>query len=286
MVDENKVKLMTRLAIYEKHEKDRSLVYSKYFQTDYVRYNVLKTLVAATVVYWAVLGYYAFMNFDSLLAKVSDVDYFDIMYKLLGAYVAFCAVYFIIATLVYNYRYSKSKDGLIQYNSDLRDLIELEGGPMHHARLVKKGERTVSQDYSKPAAKETAAQASPRTTVNRSEIVRKKQMEQEKLKEEEIKQNAARLAARAKANEQKERQAAADRAKIQERRRQLEREQLERIRREQQQMMNRENHTYSGNSSYSQNAMSGNYSGNINRTNARTGVNGSATNGNYEGRNR
>lgn len=279
MVDENKVRLMTRLAIYEKKEKDKGLIRSKYFRGDYVRYNVLKTMVTSTIAYWGVVSYYAFMNFDSLLAKVSDVDYFDVMYKLIGWYVAFCVVYFLIASLLYNYRYNKSKEGLIQYNSDLKDLIELEGGPMHHSKVVRDENRTVSNDVSFGNSGKTGAapdSSAGKATVRRSDIVRQRQEEQERLREEQIKQNAARLAAQAKEKERKERQAAADREKIQERRKQLEREQLERIRREQQQTM-RENHTYAGN------GMNQNYSGNINRSNASNSR--TKTNANNEGRN-
>jgi hypothetical protein len=279
VVDENKVRLMTRLAIYEKNEKDKGLIRSKYFQGDYVRYNVLKTMVTSTIVYWGVVCYYAFMNFDSLLARVSDVDYFDVMYKLIGWYVAFCVVYFLIATLLYNYRYNKSKEGLIQYNSDLRDLIELEGGPMHRSKLVNDENRTMGDEIPFKDTGKTEVTPKPyaqnKTAVKRSDIVRQRQLEQDRLREEQIKQNAARLAAQAREKEQRERQAAADREKIQERRKQLEREQLERIRREQQMM--RENHTYAGNN------MNQNYSGNINRS----GGSGSRTrtNANNEGRN-
>jgi hypothetical protein len=278
VVDENKVRLMTRLSIYEKKEKNTGLIRSKYFQGDYVRYNVLKTMVASTVVYWGIVGYYAFMSFDTILAKVSDVDYFDVMYKLIGWYVAFCAVYFLIASLLYNYRYEKSKNGLIQYNSDLRDLIEVEGGPMHHGKVVKSGNRTVEESipFSDRPRSGSSTQKSERkseknsTSVSRSAIIKQRQLEQEKLKEEQIKENAARLAKQNEIRERKERQAAADREKIQERRKQLEREQLERIRRQQQEQM-RENHMYTGSNQ--------NYSGNINRTNDKN-----RTNANYEGR--
>jgi hypothetical protein len=278
VVDENKVRLMTRLSIYEKKEKNTGLIRSKYFQGDYVRYNVLKTMVASTVVYWGIVGYYAFMSFDTILAKVSDVDYFDVMYKLIGWYVAFCAVYFLIASLLYNYRYEKSKNGLIQYNSDLRDLIEAEGGPMHHGKVVKSGNRTVDDGipFSDRPRTGTGTQRTEKRTeksnssVSRSAIIKQRQLEQEKLKEEQIKENAARLAKQNEVKERKERQAAADREKIQERRKQLEREQLERIRRQQQEQM-RENHMYSG--------LNQNYSGNINRTNDKN-----RTNANYEGR--
>ena len=49
MVDEKKTILMTKLAIFEKHEKNKSLVVSKYYRSDYVRYNVLKKWVGLTI---------------------------------------------------------------------------------------------------------------------------------------------------------------------------------------------------------------------------------------------
>ena len=102
MVDEKKTILMTKLAIFEKNEKNKSLVVSKYYRSDYVRYNVLKTWVAVTVLYWCLIAGYVFMAFDSILEKMNDLDYFAIVYKMLGGYVIVCAIYFVIASLIYN----------------------------------------------------------------------------------------------------------------------------------------------------------------------------------------
>ena len=116
MVDEKKTILMTKLAIFEKHEKNKSLVVSKYYRSDYVRYNVLKTWVAVTVLYWCVIAGYIFMTFDSILEKLNDLDYFAVVYKMLGGYVIICAIYFLFAFILYNYRYKKARNGLVQYN--------------------------------------------------------------------------------------------------------------------------------------------------------------------------
>ena len=87
MVDEKKVALMTKLAIFEKHESNDSLVLSKYYKNDYVRYNMLKTLISATIVYWSIVAAYVFMRFDQMLAEINKIDYFDLVYKLLLWYV-------------------------------------------------------------------------------------------------------------------------------------------------------------------------------------------------------
>ena len=95
MINEKKVGLMTKISIYEKKEENRELVISKYYKTDYVRYNVLKQLVASTVFYWGAVACYIFMKFEDMLAKINQIDYFDLMYKLLGGYVVFCFAYFV-----------------------------------------------------------------------------------------------------------------------------------------------------------------------------------------------
>ena len=82
---------------YEKKEKNDVLEMSKFFERDYVRFNVLKTLVAATVVYWAVVGAYVFVSFEVILNSINNMDYFGVMYRILGWYVMFCFIYFIFA---------------------------------------------------------------------------------------------------------------------------------------------------------------------------------------------
>lgn len=245
LIDEKKVGLMTRLAVYEKHEKRRNLVMSRYYQTDYVRYNVLKTWVASTVAYWLIVGAYAFMKFDELLAEINDIDYFSLMYKILGGYVVFCLVYFLFSSMVYHYRYIKAKSGLVEYNSNLKDLIELEGGPMHHGKLIKNSEIGVTSDK-KPDEKEAAdsEKKEPRTVVNRSRIVEQRIQEEEKRKGEEIIENVRRRNERNEEMLRIKKQQEADRRRIQERRKQIEQEQMEELRRMHMQQMNRENHVY------------------------------------------
>lgn len=253
VIDEKKVALMTKLAIYEKHEKTGSLVMSRYYETDYVRFNVLKTWIAATVAYWIIVGAYAFMSFDDMLAKVNDIDYFDLMYRVLGAYALFCIVYYILGSILYRYRYFKARAGLVEYNSNLRELIETEGGPIHRVRLAHETTADMTAG-SERAVTSGTAKGSAKTTVRRSDIVKRREEEEEQRRNAEIIDNVRRRNARiAEQNEEKlrkQRQAEEDRRRIQERRRRLEQEQMERIRNERMQQMQRENHVYNNTDGY------------------------------------
>lgn len=261
MIDEKKVSLMTKIALFERKQDSGTLIMSRYYKSDYVRFNILKTWVAATFVYWAVVAFYVYMEFDDMLAKVSEVDYFDVMYKLLGWYVLFCFVYFVFSYLLYGYRYDKAREGLAEYNSNLKDLIELEGGPMHKGKLVSDSDlntgssrRRLHQDdiFEEEKAGEERRRSEPkqepRARVNKEELFRQRQEQEEKLREkqiiENVKQRNARIAAQNEAALRQQQQHERDRQLIIERRKQLEQQRLEQVRRENQQRINRENHQY------------------------------------------
>lgn len=256
MVDERKVGLMTKLSIYEKKQKNRDLVLSRYFQSDYVRYNVLKAWVAVTIAYWSVVGAFALISFDDILAQLNNIDYFDVMYKYLGYYVACCLILCIFTGFIYKYRYIKAKPGLIKYNSMLKDLIEAEGGPARKAKVVKNSGISMAANSTANEANNKASATDNRTRVNRSEIVKRRQAEEEIARERQIidnvKQRNERIAARKEAEEKRQQEYQQEIM----RRKQLEREHMEKLRMENMQndvyagqqdvnpQMARQNHTY------------------------------------------
>ena len=254
MLDENKVKLMTKIAIFEKNEKYDGLVMSKFFQSDYVRFNVLKTWVAATFLFWSVIGCYCLFEFEEILLKINDIDYFAVMYKLLGFYAIFCLIYFIAASVIYNIRYYKKKKSLVEYNVNLKELISLEGGMPTKGKVVETKEsifEAVAEEFAEKEEKlseKVTKTNSSRVRTGASAMVQKKLEEEEEQKRQQIIENARRLEQKKKAKEAEQqrlaKQTEMERRRIQERRKQLEREQMERIRAEQSQRYVRENHTY------------------------------------------
>ncbi len=232
MIDEKKVALMTKLAIFEKHESNDSLVLSKYYKSDYVRYNMLKTLIAATVVYWAIIAAYVFVKFDQMLADINKLNYFDLIYKVLAGYVVTLVVFFLFSSMVYSYRYYKARPGLTKYNSNLKKLIELEGGD---GKKVGKVVNDVIEErqplYETPVAKTPEQKADmARRTVSRTALVRQSQEREDKIKQQQIIENVnqrnARIAAQNDAKLRQQQQREYDRQMIMERRRQLEQAQM------------------------------------------------------------
>lgn len=123
MVNEEKVRLMTRLAMYEQSTGREDLEKGKYFKSDYVKYNCLKTLVSTTILYVVVVVVYIYYNMGELVTQLVDIDLFSVAYKILIAYALVCIFFMVVAWFLYSYRYKKAKPHIIKYNQNLKKLI-------------------------------------------------------------------------------------------------------------------------------------------------------------------
>lgn len=123
MVNEGKVRLMTRLAMYEQSTGREDLEKGKYFKSDYVKYNCLKTLVSTTILYVVVVVAYIYYNMGELVTQLVDIDLFGVAYKILIAYALVCIFFMVVAWFLYSYRYKKAKPHIIKYNQNLKKLI-------------------------------------------------------------------------------------------------------------------------------------------------------------------
>jgi uncharacterized membrane protein YciS (DUF1049 family) len=124
MLNEEKVILMTRIAIYKESLGREDLEKGKYFQSDYVKLNCLKTIVSSTVLFLVVTAAYVYYNIGNIMETLTDVDYLTVAGRIVALYAIVCVFFVIFAWLLYTYRYVKAKPKLIKYNQNLKKLIE------------------------------------------------------------------------------------------------------------------------------------------------------------------
>jgi len=122
MLNNRKVRLMTRLAMYEQTEGKEDVRLSKYFRTDYVRLNVLKTVVSVTIGYLLVLLILVVYHSEYLIREAVTLDYRGMILQYVGIYVILLAVYCASATIGYMIKYRKSRKKLAKYFRMLRRL--------------------------------------------------------------------------------------------------------------------------------------------------------------------
>ena len=123
MLDEEKIRLMTRITAYEKKHEFDEIVMSHYYREDYVRYGCLRTLVVATITYWSVVAMYILYKFQDLLKEINNMDYFKVIGKLMLGYLGFAAILYIFGFVVYHIRFHYARRGLIEYNRNLKKFL-------------------------------------------------------------------------------------------------------------------------------------------------------------------
>ena len=125
MVNMRKVRLMTKLAIYEKDEGKEDIKLGKYFRRDYVRLKILHNVVAVTVGYLLVLAMIIAYQMEYLIKEAVTLDYVGMGKTILGVYVIVVTVYLMVAMVGYGLYYDYSRKKLAKYFRMLRRLREM-----------------------------------------------------------------------------------------------------------------------------------------------------------------
>jgi hypothetical protein len=122
MVNNRKVRLMTRLAIYEKGEGKEDLKLNKYFRRDYLRARMLGSFVAVTVGFVFTVGLAILYNMDFFVSNAVNIDYMLLMKQLIAVYVMLLVIG-VMASLVFGMlHYNHSRNKLGKYFRMLRRL--------------------------------------------------------------------------------------------------------------------------------------------------------------------
>ena len=123
MIVKDKVSLMSKMAIFEKSPKGKTVLRDiSFFRADRIRWDLLKTGASVTVGYALVLGLIILYNLEYLIKNATTLNYKDIGIKTLGVYLVVMVVYLVFTFLYSTYRYGKSRKKFLKYNKLLSKL--------------------------------------------------------------------------------------------------------------------------------------------------------------------
>ena len=120
MVNMRKVRLMTKLAIYEKTEGKEDIKLGKYFRRDYVRLKILHNIVAVTIGYLLVLAMIIAYQMEYLIREAVNLDYIGMGKLILGVYIIVITIYVMASLVGYGLYYDYSRKKLSKYFRMLR----------------------------------------------------------------------------------------------------------------------------------------------------------------------
>lgn len=122
MLNEKKLKIMTRMAIYESHEGAEDLKISSYYKNDYSSLKTLISVIWMTFGYALVVGIGVTVYLDQILEKLT-ID-FAILFiaVLLLIYFLLLLIYIVGGSTFYKNKYSKSRQRIKKFNQSLTRL--------------------------------------------------------------------------------------------------------------------------------------------------------------------
>lgn len=125
MVNEDRVKIMTRLASYENGAGKEELKLIRYNRKDYVSFHVLATAIWFTIGYAALLCLAVFLHIEFFMGSVKNKQLIPLGIIAVGGYVILLIAYLVVAGRVYRKRHNHAKENARLYYIDLRRLNKL-----------------------------------------------------------------------------------------------------------------------------------------------------------------
>ena len=125
MLNEERIKLMTKMAAYEADEGKKNVAMGNYFRGDYIGLQVIKSIISATIAFVIVFGLFVFYDFEVFMSDIYKMDLLGFGRTVITAYLIFVAVYALISYMIYTYRYAKARKSLKMYYNNLKKLAYL-----------------------------------------------------------------------------------------------------------------------------------------------------------------
>lgn len=125
MLNEERVVLMTKMAAFEERDGKKSLAIGSYFRSDYIGWQVLKSIISATIAFVVVFAMYIFYDFEIFMTDIYKMDLLEFARNVLFFYLGTVGAYALISYTVYAVRYSRAKKSLRAYYMNLHKLSSM-----------------------------------------------------------------------------------------------------------------------------------------------------------------
>lgn len=122
MVNEEKVHIMTQIALEEKGKKKKDINEGGYYKKDYIWAHCFSAIWNITVSYLLVIFLVALYHADYIFVNVVRLNYKKIMLLVFGIYVLFVLVVTLFSYYYFAEKYVRERKGIWEYYKKLEKL--------------------------------------------------------------------------------------------------------------------------------------------------------------------
>ncbi len=122
MLNEEKIRWMTKASIYEKRQGRIDLGRNEYFMGDYVRMHLLKNGISLTIAYILLAGLYAVYKIEEIFDMAANMQLGLLLKEMLLLYIILLVIYTGIGIVYYSWQYQSSSKQVKKYYRILRHI--------------------------------------------------------------------------------------------------------------------------------------------------------------------
>lgn len=119
-----KIRLMSKIAMYEKNVGSKNEKVADYFRSDYIALKIIGSIVSITIVFGIIVGLYLLCNSEDLMMKFYQMDsLIEMAKKLVYYYIGFVVAYIIIIIIAFFIKYSAAVKYKRVFSKNLKKLL-------------------------------------------------------------------------------------------------------------------------------------------------------------------
>ncbi len=122
MVNEEKTRIMIKIAQYESELGTKVINEGGYYKTDYVRLHTLSVVLNVSVAYIFVLALVALYNMDYIFLNFVTINYAKLFIEIFMPYISIIIICVLVSNIYFTSKYKNSREEIKKYYTELKRL--------------------------------------------------------------------------------------------------------------------------------------------------------------------
>ena len=120
MINEERVKRLYKIALYEQKEEKKHREIGQYYKSDYIGKELIKSIISGTLAFGCLAILWLLGSWEDVLDSINNLEIVGTAFQMIAVYLVFILIYLVITYVVYRYRYDAGRKRLKEYMKNLK----------------------------------------------------------------------------------------------------------------------------------------------------------------------
>lgn len=125
MLNQERVRQMTKMAVFDQREGKDCKPMEEYFRKDYLSKELLKSFLTGTIAFFIIAGVWIVYSSEKLIEQLNSIDIRGVVIVSLICYILFMGIYILATYIIYNARYTAGRQEVKHFYACLKKVNTL-----------------------------------------------------------------------------------------------------------------------------------------------------------------